>query len=319
MLLPTRQDIEDAASVVYAAMPPTPQFNWPLLSQRVGLEVWVKHENHTPIGAFKIRGGLNYLARWAAGAGRTAGVVSATRGNHGQSIGFAARRHDVTATIVVPHGNSIEKNAAMRALGVTLVEAGDDFQAAREHAQSLALQEGLHMVPSFHRDLVAGVATYSMELLSAAGDLDILYVPIGLGSGICGAIAAREALGRNVEIVGVVSRHAPAYALSFRQRQWVQAPVTTQIADGLACRQPEPEALEIILKHVSRVVEVSDEEIQEAMILLYACTHNLAEGAGAAGLAALLQERARLSGRRIAFVLSGANVDRAVLAPMLAT
>lgn len=317
-LLPARADIERAAADVYAVMPPTPQYDWPLLSERAGVQVWVKHENHTPIGAFKVRGGLHYFANLARDTVRPAGVVSATRGNHGQSIGLAARRHGIAATIVVPHGNSTEKNAAMRALGVRLIEAGEDFQAAREHAQALADAQGLHMVPSFHRDLVAGVATYSMELLTAVPDLDVLYVPIGLGSGICGAAAARAALGHGVEIVGVTSSLARAYALSFAAGRPLDAPVTTRIADGMACRQAEPQALAILLRHAARIVEVSDADIHTAMRLLYTCTHNVAEGAGAAALAALLQERTRLAGRKVAVVLSGANVDRDVFAPLLA-
>ena len=243
-------------------------------------------------------------------------MISATRGNHGQSVGFAARRHGIPVTIVVPHGNSLEKNAAMRALGVELIEHGEDFQAAREHAMRLAQERGLLMVPSFHPLLVRGVASYSLELLRAVPDLDVVYVPIGLGSGICGMIAAREALGRT-EVVGVVSAHAPAYALSFEQRRPVDHPVTTDIADGMACRTPEPEALEILWR-LARVVQVTDEEVESAMRLMFSATHNTAEGAGAAGLAAALQERHRLAGQKVAMVLSGGNVDRDVFARVLA-
>ncbi len=313
--LPSLAQLEVAAHIVYAAMPPTPQYNWPLLSQTLGLEVWLKHENHTPIGAFKIRGGLTYFDDLSRHPPR--GVVSATRGNHGQSIGFAARKHGISATIVVPQGNSIEKNNAMRALGVTLIEHGEDFQAAKEYAQSVAVQENLHMVASFHPLLVQGVASYSLELMKALPSLDVLYVPIGLGSGICGAVAAREALGHRVDIVGVVSAQAPAYARSLEAKTVVEAPVTTRIADGLACRVPEPEALEMIQRHVSRIVEVSDQEIEDAMRLCFSTTHCIAEGAGAASLAAVYRDRARLKHKTVACILSGGNVDRHVLGPIL--
>lgn len=318
MDLPGIDEIESAARIVYETMPPTPQYRWPLLCEALGAETWVKHENHTPLGAFKVRGGLVYFADLAAGAQRPRGVVSATRGNHGQSIALAAARHGMNATIVVPKGNSVEKNAAMRALGATLVEHGDDFQAAREHAARLARDDGWHMVPSFHPLLVRGVGTYSLELLRAVPDLDTVYVPIGLGSGICGMIAAREALGLGTTIVGVVSSHAPAYALSFVQRKARSHPVTTMIGDGMACSTPENAALELIWEHVERVVQVSDDELRAAMRLLFRTTHNVAEGAGAAALAAAWQERERLRGRRIAVVMSGGNVDSDVFASVLA-
>ncbi|MFN0315722.1 MAG: threonine dehydratase [Burkholderiales bacterium] len=312
---PSLAHLETAAQTVYAVMPPTPQYNWPVLSQTLGLELWVKHENHTPIGAFKIRGGLTYfddLSRHPP-----SGVISATRGNHGQSIGFAARKYAIPATVVVPHGNSTEKNDAMRAFGVKLIEHGEDFQAAKEHAQALAVQEKLHMVPSFHPLLVRGVASYSLELMRALPNLDVLYVPIGLGSGISGAVAAREALGRKLDIVGVVSAQAPAYARSFQAKAPVSAPVSTRIADGLACRVPEPDALEIIQRHISDIVEVTDEEIEDAMRLCFSSTHNIAEGAGAAALAAVYRDRARLKNKTVACVLSGGNVDRLAIGPVL--
>ncbi|MEI2773123.1 MAG: threonine dehydratase [Candidatus Competibacter sp.] len=314
----TLNELESAGRIVYAVIPPTPQYRWPLLCERLGTEIWIKHENHTPVGAFKIRGGLVYFDQLARSAPGIKGVISATRGNHGQSVGYAARRFGIPAIIVVPHGNGREKNAAMRALGVELIEHGDDFQSAREHAQTLACERELHLVPSFHRLLVSGVATYSLELLRAVSDIDVAYVPIGLGSGICGMIAARDALGLKTEIVGVVSAQAPAYAHSFVARRLVEHPVTTQIADGMACRTPEPEALETIWRGVDRVVQVTDGEIAAVMRLLFECTHNVAEGAGAAGLAAALQEKSRIVGRRIAVVLSGGNVDRQAYAAVLA-
>ena len=298
-------------------MPPTPQYRWPLLERALGARVWIKHENHTPVGAFKVRGGLVYFHALAQDGERPRGVISATRGNHGQSVGFAAARYGLPATIVVPHGNSLEKNEAMRALGVELIEHGHDFQAAREHADRLAEARGLLMVPSFHPLLIHGVASYSLELLRAAPDLDAVYVPIGLGSGICGMIAARDALGLDIEIVGVVSAHAPAYALSFEAGRPIEHAVDTRIADGMACRVPEPEALAILRHGCARVVRVTDDEVEAAMRLMFIATHNVAEGAGAAPLAAAVQERDRLSGRNVGLVLSGGNVDRDVFARVL--
>ena len=318
-MLPTLDDIEDAARIVYSVIPATPQYCWPLLSERLGTEAWMKHENHTPVGAFKLRGGLVYfdgLAKSAMGS-RVTGVVSATRGNHGQSVGYAAKRFGIPARIVVPYGNSVEKNAAMRGLGVDLIEHGEDFQAAREYAEALARDSSLHMVPSFHPLLVAGVATYGCELLRAVPDIDTVYVPIGMGSGICAMVAARDALGLKTQVVGVVSAHARAYAASFAARRPLDAPVTTKLADGMACRTPEPEALETIWKSVDRVVEVTDGEVAEAMRTIFECTHNVAEGAGAAPVAAAQQEKSRIAGRRIAVVLSGGNVDRTMFSDVL--
>lgn len=315
-LLPNLATIEQAARIVYAAMPATPQYAWPLLNAALGAEAWIKHENHTPTGAFKIRGGLVYMDALAQ-AGNVPGVISATRGNHGQSVGFAARRYGIAATIVVPHGNSKEKNAAMQALGVQLLEHGSEFQESREYAAALALRDGLHMIPSFHRDLVAGVATYWMELLRAQPDLDVLYVPIGQGSGICAAVAARRALNLRTRIVGVVSAHALAYKLSFDSRSKFESPVSTIIADGMACRVPDDASLAVILDQVDDVVAVSDDEVADAMKLYFTATHNVAEGAGAAALAAALQQRHRLQGQRIGLTLSGGNVDHDMFAQIL--
>ena len=314
----TRDDIDRAAQIVYRTFGPTPEFAWPLLAAELGAEVWVKHENFSPTGAFKVRGGLVYFHELAAGNSPPAGVITATRGNHGQSIGFAARRSGIAATIVVPHGNSREKNAAMRALGVELVEHGTDFQESREHAARLAAERGLHMIPAFHPHLVRGVATYSLELFSSVRGLDTVYVPIGQGSGISGMIAARDALDLQTEIVGVVSAHAPAYKRSFDQRKAVEHSVTTELADGMACRVPDAEALEIMWRGAARVLEVTDDEVAAAMRLYFSATHCVAEGAGAAPLAAALQERARNRGRKIAVVLSGSNVDRDMFARVLA-
>jgi threonine dehydratase len=317
LTLPNRTAIEDAARLVHAALPPTPQYAWPLLAQALGTEVWVKHENHTPTGAFKLRGGLTYFDRLQRDEPHCAGVIGATRGNHGQSMAFAARRAGLACTIIVPHGNSREKNAAMRALGATLVEHGEDFQEAREHAARVAAEQRLHCVPSFHLELVRGVATYWAEFFAAVPDLDTVYVPIGQGSGIAACAAARNAYAPRTRIVGVVSAHAPCYALSFAAGHAVEAAATTQLADGMACRVPDADALAIVQREVERIVQVSDDEVATAMRLLFTATHNVAEGAGAAPLAAAWQERSALAGRRIGLPLSGGNVDATVFARVL--
>lgn len=316
-MLPTLSQIESTAELVYSVLTATPQYCWPLLSERLGAEVWIKHENHTPVGAFKVRGGLVYFADLVQHCkGRE--VVTATRGNHGQSVALCAKRYGLAATIVVPIGNSVEKNRAMRALGAKLIEHGEDFQAARQFATNLAEISAAQMVPSFHPLLVQGVATYGVELFSAVQHLDQIYVPIGLGSGICGTVAARNALSPETKVIGVVSAEARAYSLSFGSRQAIESPATTWLADGMACRTPEPAALEVIWKYVDRIVEVTDDEIAEAMRTLYECTHNSAEGAGAAAIAAAAKERSKVNGRRIAAVLSGGNVDRSTFARVLA-
>ena len=318
MKFPSLASLDEAARTVYAVMPPTPQIAWPLLGQRLGAEVWVKHENHTPVGAFKLRGGLVYCEQLRRTQPAVAGVVAATRGNHGQSIAFAAQRSGLHAVMVVPHGNSPAKNAAMRARGVELIESGPDFQAAFDHAVKLAQERQLHLVPSFDATLVRGVASCALELFRAVPDLHTLYVPIGLGSGICAAIAAREALGLKTEIVGVTASAAPAYAESFAARRPVAAAVAPTIADGLACRVPVPEALEVILRGAARVVAVNEAEVRSALRDLFNDTHNVAEGAGAAALAALTKERLTVQGRRVAVILTGGNIDQAVLADVLA-
>ena len=303
------QQLERARAIVGAAMPPTPAHAWPLLSERLGATAIVKHENHTPTGAFKVRGGLVYLDRLKRERPGTAGIISATRGNHGQSLAFAARRYGVPATIYVPHGNSVEKNQSMRAFGADLVEHGDDFQEAREEAYRRAEASGLEMVPSFHSDLVMGVATYALELLRAAPDLDILYVPIGQGSGICGCILARDLLGLRTEIVGVQSTEAPSYALSFAAGAVVRTNSSNTLADGMATRVPDEDALAIIRKGASHIVQVTDDEVAQAVRAYWTDTHNLAEGAGAAALAAALQEKAKLRGKRVGLILTGGNID----------
>ncbi|MEX0772852.1 MAG: threonine dehydratase [Balneolales bacterium] len=313
----TLKDIQSAANIVYSGVKATPQYCWPLLSERLGAEVWVKHENHLPVGAFKIRGGLVYFTHLAQSPEMSNGVITATRGNHGQSIGFAARRCGIPATAVVPRGNSGEKNAAMRALGVEVIEHGEDFQSSREYAEALAHERSLHMVPSFHPLLVAGVATYSLELLEAVTNIDVVYVPVGLGSGICGMLAARVALGLKTEVAGVVSSHAPAYAESFTAGRLIESPANTRLADGMACRIPEPSALEVIRQGADRIVQVTDDEVAEAMRVIFECTHNVSEGAGAAAVAAATKEKERIAGRKVAVILSGGNVDQGVFASVL--
>src|SRR4051812_26646495 len=302
------RQLEQAHGVVGAAMPPTPAYAWPLLSERLGATAIVKHENHTPIGAFKVRGGLVYVDRLKRERPHIAGLITATRGNHGQSLAFAASRYRLPVTIYVPRGNSVEKNRAMRAFGATLVEHGDDFQAAREEAERRARLDGLQLVPSFHPDLVRGVATYALELLRKAPDLEVLYVPIGQGSGICGCILARDLLGLTTEIVGVQSTEAPSYALSFAAGTVVTTETSNTLADGMATRVPDPDALAIVRKGASRVLQVTDAEVAAAIRAYWTDTHNLAEGAGAAALAAALQE-GQIRGKRVGLILSGGNID----------
>lgn len=317
MKLPDFDELDAAAAAVHRVIPPTPQIRWPLLCARSGAEVWVKHENHTQVGAFKLRGGIVYMEELMRREPHVRGVIAATVGNHGQSVAFAAARAGLRAVIVVPHGNGVEKNAAMRGLGAELIEHGRDFQAAYEHAAGLAESERLHFVRSFDRALVAGVASYALELFRGAPELETVYVPIGLGSGICGTLAARDALGLKTEIVGVVAAGAPAYALSFAAGRPVATDSVETIADGIACRAPDPDAFEIIRAGAARIVTVTDDEIRAAMGHLFTDTHNVAEGAGAAALAALLQEGSRMRGRRMAVILSGGNIDRAVYACIL--
>jgi threonine dehydratase len=303
------RQLEHARDVVGAVMPPTPAHAWPLLARRLGTTVIVKHENHTPTSAFKVRGGLVYLDRLKRERPGTPGIISATRGNHGQSLAFAASRHGMPVTIFVPHGNSVEQNRAIRGFGAELVEHGEDFQAAREEAYRRAADNGLEIVPAFHRDLVLGVATYALELLRTAPDLEVLYVPIGQGSGICGCILARDLLGLTTEIVGVQATEAPSYALSFAAGAVVTTKTSNTRADGVATRIPDADAVAVICKGASRVVQVTDDEIAVAMRAYWTDTHNLAEGAGAAALAAALQEKKKLQGKRVGLVLSGGNID----------
>ncbi len=313
----TRDEIETAAALVHERLGSSPQIAWPLLARRLGAEVVVKHENHLPTGAFKARGGITYVAQLKHDQPGLAGIIAATRGNHGQSIAFAARQFGLPCVIVVPHGNSRSKNAAMRAYGAELIETGHDFQAAYEATQQIAEERGLHFVKSFHPWLLHGVATYGWELLSAAPDLDTIYVPIGLGSGVCSTIQARDALGRKAEIVGVVAENAPAYALSFEAGRVISTNTADTIADGVACRVPVEDALEIIRKGAARVIRVSETEIKSAMRAYFDDTHNVAEGAGAAGLAAALKDNQRKAGAKVGLILSGGNVDAEVFAPII--
>ncbi len=314
--LPDLFAIESAAEIVYRAIPPTPQYRWPLLERRLGCELWAKHENHTPVGAFKVRGGLVYMDELVRRGQPVRGVIVATRGNHGQSVAFAAGRAGIASTIVVPHGNSPGKNAAMIALGARLVEHGDDFQEALEFSMEMAARDGLVFVPSFHPDLVRGVATSALELLRAVPELDALYVPIGMGSGVCGALAARDALGLRTEIVGVVAAGAPALARSLEAGNIVEAPAKT-IADGMACRRPNDDAFALLSARALRTVMASDVEIAEAMRWLFEDTHNAIEGAGAAGLAAASKDAAERGFARVGVVLTGGNVDAPLFVDVL--
>jgi threonine dehydratase len=316
MILPSLDQIHDAQMLLRRFMLPTPQYTWPLLNKRLGTEAWVKHENHTAVGAFKMRGALVYLDWLRATRPEVRGVIAATRGNHGQGVAMGARLMGLSATIVVPHGNSKEKNRAMAAQGAELVEHGHDFQEALEFARHLAEVRGLAMVDSFHERLVTGTGSYALEFLEGAPEMARVYVPIGLGSSICGTCAARNALGLKTEVVGVVAAESPSYALSFAQKQVVEAQSKTRIADGLACRVPNASAMEAIWENVARIVEVSDDQIEEAMRILYEDTHNVAEGAGAAGLAGAMLE-AQQPGQRIGVVLTGGNVDRDVYSKVL--
>ncbi len=310
--------LRQAAELIGRHVPPTPQYSWPLLAQRLGCEVWVKHENHTPTGAFKIRGGLLYVDELLRREPGLLGMISATRGNHGISLAMAARRAGIPLKVLVPEGNSTEKNAAMRACGAEVIEYGRDFDSARQYAAELAAQSGWHFVPALHPDLIRGVATYALELFEAAPPLRHVYVPIGMGSGICGLIRTRDLLGLDTEIIGVVSSAADAYAQSFEQGRIVCTETAETFADGMACRMPAAEALEIINQGATRIVRVDDGEIRQAIVALHEDTHNTAEGAGAAALAAAIQEQERNRGERIAVVLSGANIDRKLLAKILA-
>jgi len=313
----TRDDIEQAAGLVYQVMPATAQYAWPLLAERLGCTVWVKHENHTPTGAFKVRGGITFM-HWLKRTHPDArGIVTATRGNHGQSLALAATALDLRSLIVVPQANSLEKNNAMRGFGGEVVEFGRDFDEAREEAARLASVHGLYLVPPFHTELVKGVATYALELFKAAPDLDTVYVPIGCGSGICAVIAARDALGLNTRVVGVVSTEAAAAKLSFEAGVIRETASADTFADGLAVRKPIAEAFAVYAQGAARIVSVTDEQIAEAMRVYYTDTHNLAEGAGAAALAALIQEREMMRGKRVGLILSGGNIDRSVYARVI--
>src|SRR6266851_687598 len=316
-LLPTLEEIHEAQKLVYSLMQPTPQISWPLLNQRIEAEVWVKHENHTPIGAFKARTAIVYAEELLKREPGTRGLIAATRGNHGQSVALAAQRKKLECVIVVPHGNSASKNAAMRAQGAKLIEHGEDFQSSLDHAKKLASDLGYHLVPPYHRNIVLGIATYWLELFTAVPEIDIAYVPIGMGSGICSAAAVRNALGLKTKLVGVVSDQAPTYALSLQQRKIVEAPAQTKLADGLACRRGNADALEVMLENVDHIVRVTDAEVGAAMCAMFSDTHNVVEGAGAASLAAATKESAALRGKRVALIATGGNVDQAVFAQVL--
>jgi threonine dehydratase len=309
----TLDELDRASELVHRWVPPTPQFQWPLLADAVGGEIWVKHENHTPTGAFKVRGGLVYMDRLRRERPAVKGVVSATRGNHGQSLAFAGRTHGVAVTIVVPRGNSPDKNAAMRGFGADVIEHGHDFQAAREHSVTLAAELGLEPVPPYHPDLVLGVATYARELLDAVTDLDAVYVPVGMGTGISGLIHVRDLLGLSTEIVGVVAERANATALSYDAGEPVATETADTFVDGVACRLPDALAMSTIKTGAARIVQISEDAAAEAVRVLLACTHNVPEPAGALALAGVLAEKDHNQGRRVAVVQTGGNIDASML------
>ncbi|MFN0077479.1 MAG: threonine dehydratase [Prosthecobacter sp.] len=311
--MPTLSEIEAAKALIRPHIRETPTYRWPLLEAGLGCELWLKHENHTPVGAFKIRGGLVYMDELKRSQPDVRGVIAATTGNHGQSIAFAAKLNGLRAVIVVPHGNNPEKNTAIRSLGAELVEHGEQFQDALEFSRELAAKEGLHAVPSFHSWLVRGVATYALELFHSVANLDAVFVPIGLGSGFCGIAAAREALRLKTKIIGVVSEHAPAYALSFQQRQFVEQSSTTRVAEGVACKTPNKDALEHVIRHAHEIVTVNDDEAIAAMREIIQATHNIAEGAGALAFTALKKHREQWQGKRVACVLTGGNARMGML------
>lgn len=310
-------ELREAADFVHRYVAPTPTIQWPLLDRATGLSLYVKHENHTRLGAFKIRGGLTFCRYLGRSIDVNRGIISATRGNHGQSLAHAASRFGMPATIIVPHGNSVEKNAAMRAWGAEVIEHGHDFQEAAEYAKTLAASEDLVMVPPFHRELVRGVASYGLELFDDVAGLDRVYVPVGMGSGICSLITVRDALGLKTEIIGVVATGADAIRQSFMAGEIIQTPTATTFADGVACRSPDPGAFDIIKKGAADIVAVSDDQIAEAMRLYFSSCHTLAEGAGAVPLAAAIAQRERNIGKKVAVILTGANIDRADYARIL--
>ncbi|MEM7696475.1 MAG: threonine dehydratase [Pseudomonadota bacterium] len=314
----TRDDLEAAAALIRPTVPPTPQYEWPLLSEAVGARVIVKHENHTPTGAFKVRGSLTFMDHLTRTRPDVRGIVTATRGNHGQGQAMAATRNGLEAIIVVPEGNSREKNAAMRAFGATLIEHGEDFDTARLRADEIAVERNFAFVPPFHPALVTGVATYAAELFTARPEIDTVYVPIGCGSGICGLIGARDALGHRAEIVGVVADGADYAKRSFEAGRPLSTPRADTFADGMAVRDPVEAAFAIYGKGAARIVSVSDDAIAQAVRLFFATTHNVAEGAGAAPLAALMAEREHQAGKTSAVILCGGNIDTAVFAAVLA-
>lgn len=311
------EELERAAKLVHSVVHPTPQYAWPKLRNRTGCKIWVKHENHTPTGAFKVRGGIVYIDNLGRSNPGLAAVVTATRGNHGQSISFAASRAGIPATIYVPFGNSPDQNASMTSFGASVVEFGQDFDEAKHEAHRVAGQRGLHFVPSFHRDLVAGVASYALELFRSVGDLDAVYVGVGMGSGICGLMAVRDLLGLKTEIIGVSAEKAPATAKSFAAGRPVATATARTFADGIATREPNEEAIEAICRGAARVVQVTEDEIAAAMRAYFDDTHQVAEGAGAAPLAALLQERNRMAGKSVGLILSGGNIERERLLQVL--
>ena len=317
----TREALDAAVALVGQVVPPTPQYRWPRLCEALGTEMWLKHEDQTPTGAFKVRGGVVYVddVRRRREAGEAvAGIASATRGNHGQSLALSGTRLGVPVLVGVPECNSADQNRAIEAHGAELLVAGADFEETRAQVAREAERRGYELVPAFHPLLVAGVATYWLEFFTVRPDLDVVYVAIGMGSGICAAIGVRDLLGLDTEVVGVVTEGAPTWALSLEAGEVVPTDAARTWCDGVATRNPPPEAFDVVRRGAARVLRVSDEQAADACRLLFDTTHHVAEGAAGVVLAGAWQERDRLRGREVGAVLCGANVDRDVFREVLA-
>ena len=323
---PTLADVYDARTRVYRALKPTPLLRHPLLAQESGLDIRVKHENHNPTGAFKVRGGLNLIGslsvRGEAAPGGTnaqrRGVITATTGNHGQSIALACALGGVPCTIVVPLGNNPEKNAAMRAYGAELIEFGKDFDEAREKVEQLQHERQLRYVHSANEPmLIAGVGTYALEIFEELPDVDVVIVPIGGGSGACGCAIVRSAIGSGAKIIGVQAARADAFARSWRGPSRVVGDSAATFAEGMATRVTFDLTFGILQKELDDIVTLTEEELADGIRLAVRTTHNLAEGAGAASLAAAVKLRSSLAGKKIVCVMSGGNIDRATLTRIL--
>jgi len=302
-------ELHQAKELIHTVMPATPAYNWPQINSNTGCNVWVKHENHTPTTAFKVRGGIYLLDKLSRSKNKPPGIISATRGNHGQSLSFSGASKGIPVVIVAPECNSADQNRAIKSFGAKLILHGVDFEASRQYSHKLQEENGYFHVPPFCRDLVIGVATYALEFMSAVKDLDTIYVPVGMGSGICGLIKTRDLLGLKTKIVGVVAEGAPTFYQSFQAGHIIPTSEANTIADGVATSSPMEEGFEIIKHGAERIVKVSDQQIAEAMYQYYKFTHNLAEGAGATALAALNKEKQLMAGKKVGVILTGGNID----------